>query len=234
MAVKADGLSEGSPLGRLSVRMGSPADARFASSLHAEAIPTGFLSSLGTGFLRRLYRRVTLCDDSFMLVAQSAERPIGFVAGSTSVASLYRKFLLRDGLVATTSAPLQLLRASRRALETLRHGRTSAPAGGGTELLAIAVDPLYRGRGAGRILVDAFCGELEERGERSAHVVVGEDNEPALRLYRSAGFDQARAYALHQGTQSLLLTWRSPQGKVGSAPEAARSEGSAPEASRSG
>ncbi len=58
----------------------------------------------------------------------------------------------------------RLLRSWRQVMETLRHGTGSA--GEGAELLAVAVDPSARGRGAGTLLVEGFLTEVGRRRQR--------------------------------------------------------------------
>ena len=71
-------------------------------------------------------------------------------------------------------------------METLRHGTVDA--GQGAELLAVAVDPVARGRGAGTLLVEGFLAEIGRRNQDAAYVVVAADNDTAIALYRRAGF----------------------------------------------
>jgi ribosomal protein S18 acetylase RimI-like enzyme len=198
----------------VTVRMGAPADASTAASLHAELITEGFLSSLGPRFLARLYGRIAASEGSFLLIAECDGSRIGFIAGSVSVGRLYRSFLLRDGVAASLSAPLRLITALPRVLETLRHGRAGGEGEAGGELLAVAVDPRWRGRRVGLALVQGFLGQLERRGLSSAHVVVGADNAPALALYREAGFSVARTFEFHRGTASVLMETAVPHGAV--------------------
>ncbi|HEY5013690.1 MAG TPA: GNAT family N-acetyltransferase [Acidimicrobiia bacterium] len=202
------------------VRPGTEADASLAATLHASEIGDGFLPSLGRSFLTRLYRRIVRSPGSFLLVAEADGDTLGFIAGTDDVRELYRSFLVRDGLVAAISALPQVLRSSRRVLETLRYGTGT---GGGTgnepshgpseadlpkaELLAIAVAPRARGRGAGRALVDAFTAELTRRGVPGARVVVGADNDAAIRLYERCGFTKVARIEVHRGTPSQVLTW---------------------------
>jgi len=193
------------------VRVGGPADAASAATLHARLISDGFLSSLGPRFLGRLYGRIVRSDRSFLLIAESRGTAVGFIAGSVATGRLYRSFLLRDGVAAFLSAPLRLATALPRVLETLRHGRDGGAGGsgndsdGGGELLAVAVDPEWRGRYVGRQLVEEFLRELEDRGVRSAHVVVGADNEAAIAMYRRSGFTPARTFEMHRGTRSVVM-----------------------------
>jgi len=192
------------------VRVGGSPDAASAARLHARLISEGFLSSLGPRFLGRLYRRISASDGSFLFVAEARGTTVGFIAGSVATGRLYRDFLLHDGVAAFLSAPLRLVTALPRVFETLRHGRASRDSrarGSATdgELLAVAVDPQWRGRHLGRQLVEAFLHELEDRGVGSTHVVVGADNAPAIAMYRRAGFSPARTFEMHRGTPSVVM-----------------------------
>ena len=190
----------------LVLRTGTDGDARTAAALHAGQIGEGFLTFLGPAFLRRLYRRIVRAPESFLLVVEDGATTVGFLAGSTDVAALYRAFLWHDGPAAALTCSGLLLRSWRRVIETLRHGTTRS-AGQGAELLAIAVDPATRGRGAGALLVEAFLSEIRRRRQDAAHVVVASGNETAVALYRRAGFAAVDRFELHAGTESLLMQW---------------------------
>jgi mycothiol synthase len=57
------------------------------------------------------------------------------------------------------------------------------------EFYAVGIAPERQGEGLGRVLVEAGFARLAARGIRTASLYVEADNEPALRLYRSFGFD---------------------------------------------
>jgi ribosomal protein S18 acetylase RimI-like enzyme len=196
---------DGSRSTGLVLRTGTDADAATAAALHAGQIREGFLSFLGPAFLRRLYRRVARTPESFLLVVRAEPAPVGVRAGSTDVASLYRAFLWRDGPAAALASCGRLVRSGRRVVETLRHGTGGAAEG--AELLAVAVAARAQGRGAGTLLVEGFLAEMRARGQDAAHVVVAADNETAIALYRRAGFSPVERFALHAGTESLLMGW---------------------------
>jgi ribosomal protein S18 acetylase RimI-like enzyme len=190
------------------VRRGREDDATAVAQLHAGQISEGFLSLLGRSFLRRLYRRIVRSPESFVFVADSEGRVVGFIAGTADVSTLYRTFLLRDGLVAGLTAAPRLLAHWRRVLETVRHGFSSSDGTRhGFELLSVAVDTASARRGIGRALVAAFQQEVSERGSSAAYVVVGADNTPAIDLYERTGFSLSERFELHAGTVSLLLQW---------------------------
>ncbi|WP_338721578.1 ribosomal protein S18-alanine N-acetyltransferase [Devosia sp. XK-2] len=56
------------------------------------------------------------------------------------------------------------------------------------ELLTIAVDPRWRGRGVGRALMDAVLADLMLSPVRRLFLEVDEQNMPAIRLYEKLGF----------------------------------------------
>jgi ribosomal protein S18 acetylase RimI-like enzyme len=183
-------------------------DASSAARLHAGRIGDGFLSFLGPAFLTRLYRRIARTDGAFLLVADDGGTVVGFIAGSADVRSLYRSFLVRDGIAAGLSAAPRLVRGWRRVLETLGHDSgDGAGTGRGTELLAVAVDPGREGEGIGKALVGAFLDRVTASGGHEAYVVVGADNAGAITLYTRAGFESVDEFELHTGTRSLLMQW---------------------------
>lgn len=195
----------------LVLRTGTQHDASAAASLHAGQISEGFLSFLGPGFLQRLYRRVARNPGSFLLVAEDDGTTVGFLAGSTDVAGLYKSFVLRDGVAAVLTCGGRLLRSWRRVMETLGHRGDAS--GEGAELLAVAVHPAARGRGAGTLLVEGFLAEIRRRNQDAAHVVVAADNATAVALYGRAGFETVTRFELHRGTESLLMQWPPAPGK---------------------
>jgi ribosomal-protein-alanine N-acetyltransferase len=56
------------------------------------------------------------------------------------------------------------------------------------EILSVAVAAARRGRGLARLLLDLHLRRLAGLGTRAVFLEVDEDNEPARRLYRRAGF----------------------------------------------
>jgi ribosomal-protein-alanine N-acetyltransferase len=56
------------------------------------------------------------------------------------------------------------------------------------EILSIAIDDAYRGRGLSRDLLLTHLGHLAGRGVRTIFLEVEENNQPARRLYERAGF----------------------------------------------
>jgi ribosomal protein S18 acetylase RimI-like enzyme len=194
----------------MTIRPGTTQDARRAAQLHASGISEGFLPRLGPRFLTRLYRCVVKDDRSFLFVAEEQGRIVGMIAGTEDVHALYRRFLRRDGLVATIVAAPRVLRHAGAVLETLRYGGSSGTDLPPAELLAVAVDGAARGRGLGRELVDALNSEFERRAISSSKVVVGATNDHALHLYRGCGYRDASTVEVHRNITSQVLVWSPP------------------------
>jgi ribosomal-protein-alanine N-acetyltransferase len=71
---------------------------------------------------------------------------------------------------------------------TLQGFILSRLAGGEAEILSVAVASARRGRGVARALLDIHLRRLAGLGARAVFLEVDENNEPARRLYRRAGF----------------------------------------------
>ena len=80
------------------------------------------------------------------------------------------------------------------------------------EILSIAIDGGYRGRGLSRDLLLTHLGHLAGRGVRTIFLEVEEHNQPARRLYERAGFEvvgrRERYYRQPGGEQLNALLMR--------------------------
>jgi len=66
------------------------------------------------------------------------------------------------------------------------------------EVAEVYVSPEHRGRGIGEMLIDQAVRLFRERGVTLGYVWTRPDNDAAVRLYRSAGFEPNR---------QIVLTW---------------------------
>lgn len=75
-------------------------------------------------------------------------------------------------------------------------------------LLDLAVDPKWRRRGLGRLLLDAVIAEARANDGRLVLLEARASNDAALALYRSAGFfvtDVRRAYYSDNGEDAVVM-----------------------------
>jgi [ribosomal protein S18]-alanine N-acetyltransferase len=80
-------------------------------------------------------------------------------------------------------------------------------AAGESEILSIGIAPGWRGRGFARPLLDLHLRRLAGLGAHAVFLEVGEDNAPATRLYRTAGFYEVgrRKGYYERGATALVL-----------------------------
>ena len=80
------------------------------------------------------------------------------------------------------------------------------------EIADLAVAPMARGRGIGRVLLDRTLRDLSERGVGAIFLEVRESNSAARALYDSRGFvavGRRRGYYRHPLEDALILKWES-------------------------
>ena len=80
-------------------------------------------------------------------------------------------------------------------------------AAGEAEILSVAIAPSWRGRGLSRQLLDLHLRRLAGLGIHAIYLEVGEQNAPACRLYRRAGFREVgrRQGYYEDGATALVL-----------------------------
>jgi ribosomal-protein-alanine N-acetyltransferase len=79
----------------------------------------------------------------------------------------------------------------------------------GGDIMTIATDPAFRGKGVGRLLLTAMTGLLREKQLGWLTLEVRPSNTPALKLYESFGFRQVGRrpnYYKNPREDALLLT----------------------------
>jgi ribosomal protein S18 acetylase RimI-like enzyme len=116
--------------------------------------------------------------------------PDRFIAPTPRTGDAYAAFLgtqLREPSVVVLVAERegQVLGYSYSAAEGQDYQALRGPAG---VLHDLVVDPVHRGRGIGRLLLDATLTALEGRGVRRAVLMVADANGPARTLFAGAGF----------------------------------------------
>lgn len=193
--------------GEVSTRPADERDVQFMAAMHQRSITTGFLSTLGSRFLRLLYRAMVADRDGVAIIAEDDSGPIGFVAGTRSTAAFYRRFALKHGWRAGLAVLPRLVRPGvvRRLWESFRYG--TGEEASGAELLAMAVAADRRGSGVGVALGRELLSRLSTPTVR---VVVGSDNAVAIAAYRRMGFVPVTRIEVHEGESSEVLKWSQP------------------------
>ena len=164
------------------------------AKLHISGISTGFISSLGQGFVTALYEAIAEDKNSFCLIAIEDEKVLGFVAFSTNLSKLYKfvalkksfkfGFILAKKLLSVTN----IKKVWSNLFYPSKMKKMDLP---DAELLSIVVSPAGRGKGIAKQLTDAGFEECKNRGIEKVKVLVAADNEPANKLYQKCGFELA-------------------------------------------
>jgi ribosomal-protein-alanine N-acetyltransferase len=113
-----------------------------------------------------------------------------------------------EGMLGETNTLLHRLRLGRKIIGFA----VSRMAVDEAEILSIAIDAAYRGRGLSRALLLTHLGHLAGRGVTKVFLEVEENNQPARRLYERVGFGvigrRERYYRQPNGEQLNALLMR--------------------------
>jgi ribosomal-protein-alanine N-acetyltransferase len=86
------------------------------------------------------------------------------------------------------------------------------------EILSVAVDRTWQGRGLGRRLLMLHLGRLAGYGAQTVFLEVGETNDPAAKLYLRAGLREVSRRPNYYGNATALILRRDLVSPVDSAP----------------
>jgi ribosomal-protein-alanine N-acetyltransferase len=86
------------------------------------------------------------------------------------------------------------------------------------EILSVAVDRAWQGRGLGRRLLMLHLGRLAGFGVQTVFLEVGEKNDPAAKLYLRAGFREVSRRPNYYGNATALILRRDLVSAVDSVP----------------
>jgi ribosomal-protein-alanine acetyltransferase len=88
-------------------------------------------------------------------------------------------------------------------------GLRAGNSGGDGDIQTVAVAPEHRGKGLGRLLVEALLSEARQRLASSVFLEVRADNDAARGLYASLGFqeiDRRTGYYQPDGVDAIVMT----------------------------
>lgn len=176
-------------------------------SIHLETFTGFFLSFMGRGFLKQMYRSYCEHQQSKLLMAEENGEILGFVAYSSDFSGLY-KFMIKKRLpyfawysigafFRRPSAFLHIISAFLKPGEAKREESY-------VELSSIGVSPKYKSKGVGSLLIS----ELKKRVDfnKFAYITLETDavnNEPAIQFYQKNAFVKQRLYKTSEGREML-------------------------------
>jgi ribosomal protein S18 acetylase RimI-like enzyme len=178
--------------------------------LHAEEISGGFLTSLGTPLLARLYRAIGRSPDAFILTASLEKHVVGFLCASTDTRRVYRYVLSRSWihLIPALARRIFSWQTVRRCWETLRYPtRSPVPDLPGAEILNFCVTQKLQRAGIGQALFAAMKDEYRRRDIRRIRIVTGANQLSAIRFYEKLGAEPVGTIEVHARTESRLFRY---------------------------
>ncbi len=183
--------------------------------LHRKGITTGFISRLGPRFISTLYGAIAVSRWSrvFVAVPENGQEPVGFIACSIDTSRMYRGILVSKGLL---FAAILLPRAFRFSVlksifETIfypvthRSKAASAPARKpesfaghiSAELLSVAVDAHWQGKGVGKLLLQEMERCFAQQGVERYKVVTLASDPVSNGFYVARGFTLSNKFVHH-------------------------------------
>lgn len=181
-------------------------------SIHLNTFTGFFLTFMGRGFLRLMYRSYAEYKESGILVALEGEKPVGFLAYSGDLSGLY-KYMIKKRIVpfawyslgAFFRKPavfMHLIKAFLKPGESKREERY-------VELASIGVDPAVKSKGVGSKLIDALKAQVDFN--TYAYITLetdAVDNEGANHFYKKNGFKLEREYETSEGRRMYEYRWK--------------------------
>ncbi len=201
------------------VRPATKDDIERIVSIHMRAFEGFFLTFMGKRFLRELYRNFTLEQEGICLVAEEGNDVIGFVAGTICPEVFLTRIRKRRRHVFLMASIGSILRrpflVTRRLISALSYKGDKPPKCKDAALLSsIAVDPDFSGKGAGQLLLKAFCKEVRDAGSDFVYLTTDrDDNERINKLYQESGFELESTFAQldNRNMNRHLLNLRGPE-----------------------
>lgn len=179
--------------------------------IHMVTFPGFFLTFLGKGFLKHLYKGFCEHEKSGLLIAIIDKTTVGFLAYSEDISNFY-KYLIRHKLLSFAwyslgaflrkpSTMFRLIRAFLKPDETKREEKY-------VELSSIGVDPKMKNKHIGSRLINAL--KIQYQNKPFSYIKLetdAEDNDNVNRFYIKNGFVLDHSYITPEGRKMNEYRW---------------------------
>lgn len=172
-------------------------------NIHMRSFVGFFLSFLGKGFLKQLYKGFIVHSGSGIIVVLEEKKIVGFLAYSEDISGFY-KFLIKRYLIPlawySVIAFFKKPSILRRILRAFTYSHGARREEKYIELSSIGVLPDKEGQGIGSKLLDAL--KSKETGKGYNYIKLETDsvnNEVANNFYQKNGFTLDHEYVTHEG-----------------------------------
>ena len=172
-------------------------------SIHLATFKNFFLTFLGRGFLKEMYKSYVQHAESGLLIAIQDDEVVGFLAFSYNMGGLYKHMIIRHiipfawySFLAFLRKPKVLFRLLRAFLKPSESKRDDSY----VELASIGVDPSKKSLGIGSNLIRHFVKSIDFTKYKYITIETDAvDNEYANAFYKKNGFKVERMYETHEG-----------------------------------
>lgn len=167
------------------------------TKIHMSSLAGDFLPSLGFNFLKTFYDGVIGKGGVYGFGVFENGKVLGFVVGTTDSSKFFAQALKAHFLKLSLLLTVRLIKNPtliKNVLETLRYSKKAV--GPKAELVVIAVDEDYQGRGIGKLLVEALESAFRKERIRRYKLTVHADKK-AVGFYEHLGYSRISTFSLY-------------------------------------
>lgn len=180
--------------------------------IHMSTFTGFFLTFMGKGFLRAMYKSYCEHEKSDLLIAFDEEKPVGFLAYSGDMSGLYKYMIKKKlflfawySLGAFLRKPKIFVRLIRAFLKPGESSREESY----VELSSIGVRPDCKTQGVGTLLMNTLKSSVDfSEYEYISLETDAENNDKVNEFYKKNGFSLVREYATPEGRKMNEYHWR--------------------------
>jgi ribosomal protein S18 acetylase RimI-like enzyme len=177
---------------KLSIRSATADDVPAIVRIYMQELP-GFLRELGEDFLVTFYTVTLTMPQMFTYVALSEESVVGFVSNATDVKGLNAAIIKTRPIHFFGHILLFILKHPIRVKKIFDSFLYPGFSHRSSELLTIAIDSDFHGKGIGKQLFDASVKEFQKRGVKE-FLISAYDRLPANGFYKKLGCTSVKSF----------------------------------------
>lgn len=194
----------------MKIRNATEDDLPYVVDVHLRAFQGFFLTQLGPGFLRELYRAFAFRPAGVLRVVSNEDgRIVGFAGGTLSPETFYRALKKEKLVVFFLKALPGLLRNPIVVVRKLWYalfykGEEPSSIGGAALLSSIAVDQDMAGKSLGKRLLQDFENEVKNKGAKSLFLTTDKyGNDHVVDFYLANGYSVESEFIQSGGREMI-------------------------------